>query len=105
MNLLKTRRWGADVDFQQTLGNFTFQESYSWLRGRSDYNNHGRQFLEENGKNTIDYTKSGLTKVPEHSVKLKVKYDLPMIYRETFSIPIMVRTIISFLMPIKKKMA
>nr|WP_282564303.1 MULTISPECIES: TonB-dependent receptor [Providencia] len=75
MNLLKTRRWGADVDFQQTLGNFTFQESYSWLRGRSDYNNHGRQFLEENGKNTIDYTKSGLTKVPEHSVKLKVKYD------------------------------
>ncbi|MBO1916519.1 hypothetical protein J4727_16845 [Providencia rettgeri] len=29
----------------------------------------------KNGKNTIDYTKSGLTKVPEHSVKLKVKYD------------------------------
>ena len=75
LNLLKTRRWGTDIDFQQTLGDFTFQESYSWLKGRSDYNNYGRRFLEEHGKNTIDYTKSGLMKVPEHSVKLKVKYD------------------------------
>ncbi len=75
MNLLQTRRWGADIDFQQTFGSFTFQESYAWLKGHSDYNSQGRHFLEENGKNTIDYTKSGLMKVPEHSVTLKAKYD------------------------------
>ena len=75
MNLLKTRRWGADLSFQQTFGKFTLEESYAWLKGRSDYNAQGRQFLIENGKKTIDYTKSGLMKVPEHSLSIKGTYD------------------------------
>ncbi|WP_218046353.1 hypothetical protein [Budvicia aquatica] len=50
MNLLQTRRWGADVAFQQTFGKLTLEESYAWLNGRSDYNDKGRKFLMENGK-------------------------------------------------------
>lgn len=75
MNLLQTRRWGADIAFQQTFGKLTLEESYAWLKGRSDYNDKGRKFLTENGKKTIDYTRSGLMKVPEHSVSIKGKYD------------------------------
>lgn len=75
MNLLKTKRWGADIDFRQTFGKLTLQESYAWLKGRSDYNNSGRKFLTEHGKTTIDFTKSGLMKVPEHSITLKANYD------------------------------
>lgn len=75
MNLLKTRRRGADINFQQTFGKLTLQQSYAWLKGYSDYNEKGRQFLINNGKKTIDFTKSGLMKVPKHSLSARIKYD------------------------------
>ena len=31
--------------------------------------------MEENRKNTIDFTRSGLVKVPQHSVSLQARYD------------------------------
>lgn len=75
MNLLKTRRWGADVSLQQTFGKFTLEETYAWLKGRSDYNDRGRRFLTMHDKNTIDFTKSGLQKVPQHTASIKGKYE------------------------------
>lgn len=74
-NILETTRWGADVGLTQQFGKFTFTENYSWLRGYSDYNDWGRRFMEENRKNTIDFTRSGLVKVPQHSVSLQARYD------------------------------
>ena len=72
-NILETTRWGADVGLTQQFGKFTFTENYSWLRGYSDYNDWGRRFMEENRKNTIDFTRSGLVKVPQHSVSLQAR--------------------------------
>ena len=74
-NILETTRWGADVGLTQHFGKFTFSENYSWLRGYSDYNDWGRRFMEEQRKNIIDYTRSGLVKVPQHSVSLLARYD------------------------------
>ena len=74
-NILETTRWGADVGLTQQFGKFTFTENYSWLRGYSDYNDWGRRFMEENRKNTIDFPRSGLVKVPQHSVSLQARYD------------------------------
>ena len=75
LNMFKTRRWGIDASFQQTFGRLTLTESYSWLKGHSDYTSWGRAFMDEVGMNKVDFTKSGLQKVPEHSVSLKAKYD------------------------------
>lgn len=75
MNLLKTRRWGADVALQQTFGKFSLEEKYAWLKGRSDYNKQGREFLISHDKKTIDFTRSGLQKVPQHTASIKGKYE------------------------------
>ena len=58
LNLLQTRRWGADVSLQQTIGRLTLTESYSWLKGRSDYTSAGSRFMDEVGKDKIDFTRS-----------------------------------------------
>lgn len=75
LNLLQTRRWGADVSLQQTIGRLTLTESYSWLKGRSDYTSAGSRFMDEVGKDKIDFTRSGLQKVPQHSLSVLAKYD------------------------------
>lgn len=74
MNILKTRRKGVDLSLQQKMGKWTFKEGYTYLRGHSAYNDAGNAFLKEHPDDRIDYTKSGLKKVPKHKVALRAEY-------------------------------
>ena len=73
LNLLKTYRYGIETSLSQEIGKFTFEESYAWLKGKTDYNSTGERFLDEGNK--IDWEDSGLKKVPEHNVVLSAKYN------------------------------
>lgn len=73
LNLLKTERYGIETSLYQEIGKFSFEENYTWLRGKTGYNSDGEKFIEEGNK--VDWTKSGLKKVPEHTVKLKMAYN------------------------------
>lgn len=76
MNLLKSRRWGADLALSQDLGKLTLEESYSYTMGKTRCRNaKACQFLEENGKG-IDYASSGLKKVPKHKASVKATFDV-----------------------------
>lgn len=74
MNILRTTRRGIDVSLTQHAGKWTFTEGYTYLKGHSDYNGAGRAYMEENPDKRIDYTKSGLMKVPKHKVMLRADY-------------------------------
>lgn len=75
LNYLKSRRWGVDLSFVQTIGNLTLEESYSYTMGRTRCNSaEACRFLE--GHNvSIDYASSGLQKVPKHKAYLRATYD------------------------------
>lgn len=75
MNLLKSRRWGADLVLTQTFGKLSLEESYSYTMGKTRCRNaQSCQFLEEN-KVSIDYASSGLQKVPKHKASFKATYN------------------------------
>ncbi len=74
LNLLQTRRKGVDLSLRQSFGKLALQEGYAYLHGQSDYTDSGRKFLEENNGSIIDWTKSGLKKVPKHKGILKADY-------------------------------
>lgn len=75
MNLLKSRRWGADLVLTQTIGKLSLEESYSYTMGKTRCRNaQSCQFLED--KNiSIDYASSGLQKVPKHKASFKATYN------------------------------
>ncbi|USD38323.1 TonB-dependent receptor [Ferrimonas sp. SCSIO 43195] len=73
LNLLKTRRYGVDFSAEQVLGQFRLSQSYTWSKGKTEYNSQGKALIEE-GKQ-IDWSDSGLQKVPEHKVVVTVDYD------------------------------
>lgn len=74
MNILKTQRRGVDVSLQQKVGKWTFKEGYTYLKGHSVYNGAGEAYFRENPDSRIDYTKSGLKKVPKHKIALRADY-------------------------------
>lgn len=74
LNLLKTKRHGVDVSLKQKAGKWTFTEGYTYLKGHSDWNAEGRKYLETHPKDSIDFTKSGLVKVPKHKAVLRAEY-------------------------------
>lgn len=74
MNILKTQRKGIDLSIQQHVGKWKFTEGYTYLKGRSNYNGAGEAWMAEHPKDRIDYTKSGLMKVPKHKVMLRADY-------------------------------
>lgn len=74
LNLLKTKREGAEVSFKQKFGKLDLEEAYAYLHGYSDYNEFGVNFFKENDKSLIDWTRSGLKKVPKHKATLKTNY-------------------------------
>lgn len=75
MNLLKSRRWGADLVLTQTFGKLSLEESYSYTMGKTRCRNaQSCQFLED--KNiSIDYASSGLQKVPKHKASFNATYN------------------------------
>lgn len=74
INMLKTKRKGLELSLRQTFGKLALQEGYAYLHGKSDYTDFGRKFLEENNGSIIDWTKSGLKKVPKHKGIVKADY-------------------------------
>ncbi|SCY60224.1 TonB-dependent receptor [Desulfoluna spongiiphila] len=74
MNLLETKRYGVDFSAEHVFGRLRLTEGYTWSMGKTDYNSKGKALIEE-GKQ-IDWSDSGLQKVPEHKVVLTADYDL-----------------------------
>ncbi|MDP8079379.1 TonB-dependent receptor [Phocoenobacter skyensis] len=78
INALKTKRWGMDLSMIQQFGNLTLEESYSYLKGRTDYaSDEIRKYIASKrykGK-TSNFLRSGLQKVPRHKVALRATYD------------------------------
>lgn len=75
MNLLKSRRYGADVSLTQDFGRLHLTEAYSYLKGRTKCNSaYACQFLKDHGVG-IDYASSGLQYVPKHKLSVSAGYD------------------------------
>lgn len=74
VNYLATKRYGIEFSANQQIGKFSFEESYSYLMGKSKYNDKGKQAIEDGDK--IDWSNSGLQKVPKHMITLKADYSL-----------------------------
>lgn len=74
VNFLKTKRYGLEANAVQNVGKFTFEESYSYLKGKSGYNSKGEAAVAAGNK--INWSESGLQKVPKHTVMLKADYDI-----------------------------
>lgn len=71
INLLDTKRWGADVSLSQTVGPFTFEESYAYLMGKTTCSNTA---ICRDINHNPDYTDKGLKKVPKHKVTLRANW-------------------------------
>lgn len=75
MNLLRTKRRGIELDLRQRFGKLSLEEGYAYLHGHSEWTAFGREYLDRVGADAIDYTRSGLIKVPKHKGSLRVRYD------------------------------
>lgn len=74
LNLYDTSRRGLDVALSQKVGKWSFREGYTYLKGKSAYNDSGREFVLNSGKDLIDWTQQSLKAVPKHKVVLKAQY-------------------------------
>lgn len=74
VNYLATKRYGIEFSATQQLGKLTLEESYSYLKGKSKYNEKGNKEIED--KKKIDWSDSGLQKVPKHMLTLKADYNI-----------------------------
>lgn len=74
MNLLETTRYGFELTLEQEFGKLRTFESYSWLKGKTGYNDKGKEVVDS-GKQ-IDWTDSGLQKVPEHTFVIGADYEI-----------------------------
>lgn len=70
INILKTKRKGFEASLSQKFGNLTLEETYSYLKGSRKYNENAKNYADKD----IDWTDSGLKKVPKHSLTLKANY-------------------------------
>ncbi len=74
MNLLETTRYGVELSLEQQFGKLRTFQAYSWLKGKTKYNDKGKEVIDE-GKQ-IDWSDSGLQKVPEHTFVVGADYEL-----------------------------
>lgn len=72
INILKTKRKGIELSLSQKLGNLELKESYAYLKGKRTYNGKESQFLDPD--DYVDWSNTGLPKVPKHSLSLEAKY-------------------------------
>lgn len=72
LNLLETQRYGFEITAEQKINKLTFFESYGWLKGKTDYNSQGKDLITSGSE--IDWSDSGLQKVPEHSFVIGADY-------------------------------
>ena len=72
INILKTKRKGIELSLSQKLGKLELKESYAYLKGKREYNGREKEFV--NPGSYIDWSNSGLQKVPKHSLTLEATY-------------------------------
>lgn len=72
INILKTKRKGLEIDLSQKIGKLELKESYSYLKGKRDYNGREGEFLKPDS--IVDWSNTGLKKVPKHSLALAATY-------------------------------
>ena len=69
---MKTKRKGLEIDLSQKIGKLELKESYSYLKGKRDYNGREGEFLKPDS--IVDWSNTGLKKVPKHSLALAATY-------------------------------
>jgi len=72
INILKTKRKGIELSLSQKFGKLELKESYAYLKGKREYNGKQSEFL--NANDYVDWSNTGLPKVPKHSLTLEAKY-------------------------------
>ncbi|MCI6153152.1 MAG: TonB-dependent receptor [Fusobacterium perfoetens] len=71
VNYLETERYGVEFTANQVFGKLSFEEGYTYLKGKSNYNSQGKANI---GK--VDWSNSGLKKVPKHMISIKADYNI-----------------------------
>lgn len=74
LNLYETERRGLEVNFQQKIGKWKFTEGYAYLKGKSEYSNKGRAFLEEAQKRQFLFSSDSLQAVPRNKLFFTAQY-------------------------------
>lgn len=74
VNYLATERYGVEFTASQQFGKLTLEESYTYLKGKSKYNNKGKEAVADGDK--INWSDSGLQKVPKHMISIKADYKI-----------------------------
>ena len=72
INVLKTKRKGLELSLSQKFGKLSLKESYAYLKGKREYNGKEGKFLSPD--DYIDWSNTGLKKVPKHSLTLEANY-------------------------------
>lgn len=73
-NLYNTKRRGVDVSATQKLGKWKFKESYTYLKGKSDYSDRGREIVEELNKTQYSWNVESLKAVPRNKFVMTAAY-------------------------------
>ncbi len=74
VNYLETERYGVEFTANQRIGKLSLEQGYTYMKGKSDYNDKGKAAIADGQK--IDWTDSGLKKVPKHMIYLRADYDI-----------------------------
>ena len=74
VNYLETERYGVEFTANQRIGKLSLEQGYTYMKGKSDYNDKGKVAIADGQK--IDWTDSGLKKVPKHMISLRADYDI-----------------------------
>ena len=74
VNYLETERYGVEFTANQRIGKLSLEQGYTYMKGKSDYNDKGKAAIADGQK--IDWTDSGLKKVPKHMISLRADYDI-----------------------------
>ena len=93
INILKTKRKGIELSLSQKLGKLELKESYAYLKGKREYNGREGEFV--NPGSYIDWSNSGLQKVPKHSLTLEAHINLHQDFLLVFVIVIVENIVIS----------
>lgn len=72
INILQTRRKGIELSLSQKFGKLELNESYAYLIGQRSYNGREGDFVKPGS--IIDWSNTGLKKVPKHSLSIEAKY-------------------------------
>lgn len=76
VNYLETERYGVELTLNQKVGKFSFEEGYTYLKGKSKYNDKGKAAVDAGLIDSTSWSDSGLKKVPKHMISIKTDYNI-----------------------------